>query len=71
MNVAMPKLEHAGRVREENTKSVKNLDIVQMAAAEKILVCSTKTTRNIALRAELELPTFKTEIWGYSDDGIA
>ena len=52
MNVIVPKLEYAGQVREGNAKFVKQLETVQMTAAENILGCSS-TTSSTVLRTEL------------------
>ena len=49
--VIVQKLEYAGEVWERNAKFVKQLETVQMTAAEKILGCSS-TTSNTVLRAE-------------------
>ena len=52
MNVIVLKLEHAGDVWEGNAKFVKELERVQMAAAKKILECSSPA-ENTVLREEL------------------
>ncbi|CAB1113164.1 unnamed protein product [Ectocarpus sp. CCAP 1310/34] len=44
LNVIVPKLEYAGEVWEGNEKAVKQLETVQMAAAKKILGCSSTTS---------------------------
>ena len=59
MNVIVPKLECAGEVWEENAKLVKQLETVQMTAAEKMLRCS-RTTSNAVLRAVLGMHPLKT-----------
>ncbi|CAB1117900.1 unnamed protein product [Ectocarpus sp. CCAP 1310/34] len=61
LNVIVPKLEYAGDVWEGNEKAVKQLETVQMAAAKKILGCSS-TTSNTVLRAELGMYSLKTKI---------
>ena len=48
--VIVPKLEYAGEVWKGNAKFVKQLETVQMTAANKILGCSS-TTSNTVLRA--------------------
>ena len=60
LNVIVPKLEYAGEVWEGNEKAVKQLETVQMAAAKKILGCSS-TTSNTVLRAELGMYSLKTK----------
>ena len=52
MNVIVPQLAYAGEVWEGNAKFVKQLEKVQMAAAKRIIGCSS-TTSDTALRAEL------------------
>ena len=47
-----PKLGYAGEVWEGNAKLVKQLETVQMAAAEQTLGCPS-TTSNAAVRAEV------------------
>ena len=49
MDVIVPKLEYAGEVWEGNAKLVKQLEAVQMTAAEKVLGCSS-TASNTLLR---------------------
>ena len=49
----VPKLEYAGEVWEGNAKFVMQLETVQMAAAKKIIGCSSKTSKTALLRAEL------------------
>ena len=56
MNV--PELEYA-EVWEGNAKLVKQLEIVRLAAAKKVLGCSS-TTSNTSLRAELGMCPLKT-----------
>ena len=46
MNVIVPKLEYAGEVWEGNAQLVKQLETVQMAAAKKVLGCSSTTSKN-------------------------
>ena len=52
MNLIVPKLEYAGEVWEENAKLVKQLETVDMAAAQNVLGCSS-TTSNTVLRTEM------------------
>ena len=52
MNVIVLKLKYAGEVWEGNAKFVKQLEILQMTAAKRMLKCS-RTTSNTVLRAEL------------------
>ena len=59
MNVIVPKSEYAGEVWEGNAKFVQQLETVQMAAAKKILGCSS-TTNNTVLRAEEGMYALKT-----------
>ena len=59
MNVIVPKLEYAGEVWEGDAKFVKQLETVQMTAANEILGCSS-TTNNAVLRAELGMYPLKT-----------
>ena len=59
MNVIVSKLEYAGEVWEGNANFVKQLETVQMAAAKKILRCSSTTSRTV-LRAELGMYPPKT-----------
>ena len=58
MNVIVPKLEYA-EVWEGSAKLVKQLETVQMTAAQKVLGC-TSTTSNTVLRAELPSHPLKT-----------
>ena len=58
-NAIVPKLEYAGEVWEGNAKFVKQLETVQMTAAEKILGCSSPTS-NTVLLAELGMYPLKT-----------
>ena len=57
MNVIEPKIEYA-EVWEGNTKLVKQLETVQMAAAKRVLGCSSTTSITI-LRAELGMYPLK------------
>ena len=59
LDVIVPQLEYAGEVWGKNVKLVEKLEIVQMAAAKKILECS-KPTSTTALRAELGMYSLKT-----------
>ena len=59
MNVIVPKLEYAGEVWEGNAKFVKQLQTVQMTAAEHMLGCSSTTSYTV-LRAELGMHPLKT-----------
>ena len=59
MNVIVPKLEYAGQVWEGNAILVKQLETVQMSAAENILGCSS-TTSNTVLTAKLGMYPLKT-----------
>ena len=43
----VPKLEYAGEVWEGNAKLVKQLETVQMTAAEKVLGCSSTTSNTV------------------------
>ena len=58
INVIVPKLEYAEVVWEGNAKLVKQLETVQMTAAEKVRGCSS-TTSNTACRAELGMYPLK------------
>ena len=49
MNVIVPKLEYAGEVWEGNAQLVKQLETVQMAAAEKVLGCSSTTSNTMSV----------------------
>ena len=53
MNVVVPKLGFAGEVWEGNAKFVKQGETVQMTAAKNMLGCSSTTSNNTVLRAEL------------------
>ena len=53
MSVIVPKLEYAGEVWKGNAKFVKQVEMVQMTAAKKVLGCPCTTT-NTVVRAELE-----------------
>ena len=55
----VPKLEYAGEVREWNATFGKQLETVQMAAAKKMLRCSS-TTSNTVSRAQLATYQLKT-----------
>ena len=59
MNVIVPRLECA-EVWEGNTKLVKQLETVQMAAAKKVLRRCSSTTSITALRAELAMYPLRT-----------
>ena len=60
MNVSVPKLEYAGKVREGNAKFVKQRETaVQMTAAKKILGCSSTASNNAVLRAKLGMYPLK------------
>ena len=58
MNVIVRKLEYAGEVWEGNARFVKQLETVEMTAAENMLGCSS-TTINAVLRAELGMHPLK------------
>ena len=59
INAIVPKLECAGKVWEGNAKFVKQLKIVQMTAAKKMLGCSSTTSSTLS-RAELGMYPLKT-----------
>ena len=62
MDVIVPKLEYAGEVWEGNAKLVKQLEAVQMTAAEKVLGCSSTTSNAVLiLVAELEMYPLETK----------
>ena len=60
INVIVPKLEYAGEVWEGNAKFMKQLETVQMTAAKTILGCSSTTSNNTVLRAELGMYPLET-----------
>ena len=47
IDLTEPKLEYAGEVLEGNAKLVKQLETVQMTAAEKVLGCSSTTSNTV------------------------
>ena len=59
MNVIVPQLEYAGNVWEGNAKLVKQLETVQISAAEKKRRCSSTTGKTV-VRAELGMHPLKT-----------
>ena len=59
INAIVLKLAYAREVWERNAKLVKQLETVQMTAAENVLGCSS-TTSNAVLRAELGMYPLET-----------
>ena len=57
MNVIVPKLEHAGELREANAKFVNQVETVQMAASKTILRCAKYDGNNCVKRKTRNAPT--------------
>ena len=69
INDIVPKLEHAGQVREGSAKFAKQLEAAQMTAAKQLLGCSSTTSGSIKSRTANAPKKTKREVrkfkWQY------